>query len=553
MSGSVDFWKFLAGLGIFLIGLFFLEEALKNLAGSSFKKLLKKHTQNPIKAIITGTLVTAVLQSSSVVTLIVLAFVGANIMSLRNALGVIIGSNLGTTFTGWIVATLGFKVDIEGFAMPFIAVGGLTMIFFKDNKKLGEFGRFFLGFGLLFLGLNFMKASIEQFASSFDLSPYIAYGPYALFLVGFVLTAIIQSSSAAMVITLSALNAGMMPLEAAAAMVIGNDLGTTITILLGGLSGTAAKKRVAMSHFLFNLMTDLIALILLYPLLHLVIKIAGNDNKLMTLVFFHSAFNLLGILLTFPFLGFFARFLENRFKHSDHMAAHHINKVTSQVPEVAIAALKNEVLHLIEMAFVLHLKILSLKTGLFEFKQTLASSDGKQALSEKNYSTVYEALKQLESEIVPFYLKLQNEALSNEEFNQLNQLIQAARYAMMSAKDFKDIAHNIEEFERSANDSKIALFAFLKGRLHDFYLELHRLLNLDEPHHLIDKLTPYIQENQEIHAQFLKETYQQINRGDLGETEISSLLSVNREVYNANQHLLLAMQDILGTAWLTDN
>ncbi|EAY31530.1 Na/Pi cotransporter family protein [Microscilla marina] len=543
MSGSVDFWKFLAGLGIFLIGLFFLEEALKNLAGSSFKKLLRKHTQNPLKAIITGTLVTAVLQSSSVVTLIVLAFVGAGVMSLRNALGVIIGSNLGTTFTGWIVATLGFKVDIEGFAMPFIAIGGLSLIFFKDNKKLSEFGRFFLGFGLLFLGLNFMKASIEQFASGFDLSPYIAYGPYALFLVGFVLTAIIQSSSAAMVITLSALNAGMMPLEAAAAMVIGNDLGTTITILLGGLSGTAAKKQVAMSHFLFNLMTDLTALILLYPLLHLVTKIAGNDNKLMTLVLFHSAFNLLGILLTFPFLGFFARFLENKFKHNDHMVASHINKVTSQVPEVAIAALKSEITHLIELVFVLHLKVLNLKTGLFDFGQGIVGAEGKQAFGEKDYPAVYESLKQLESEIVPFYLKVQNEPLSSEEFSQLNQLIHAARYAMMSAKDFKDIAHNIEEFERSANDSKIALFEFLKGRLHDFYLELHRLLKLTESGKLSTKLPTYIQENQDISAQFLKETYQQINQGDLGETDISSLLSVNREVYNANQHLLLAMQD----------
>lgn len=539
MSGSVDFWKFLAGLSIFLIGLFFLEEALKTLAGSSFKKLLKKHTQNPLKAIIMGTLVTAVLQSSSVVTLIVLAFVGAGVMTLRNALGVIIGSNLGTTFTGWIVATLGFKVDIEGFAMPFIAIGGLSMIFFKDNKKLNEFGRFFLGFGLLFLGLNFMKASIEQFATSFDLSPYIAYGPYGLFLVGFVLTAIIQSSSAAMVITLSALNAGMMPLEAAAAMVIGNDLGTTITILLGGLSGTAAKKRVAMSHFLFNLLTDLIALILLYPLLHLVTQIAGKGNPLMTLVLFHSAFNLVGIFLTFPFLGFFARFLENRFTHSDHMVASHINKVTSQVPEVAIAALQNEVNHLIEMVLVLHLKILNLKTGLFDFEKNTEETNHKQDLSEKSYPTLYESLKQLEGEMVPFYLTLQNEPLSNEEFNQLNQLIHATRYAMMSAKDFKDIAHNIEEFERSANDSKIALFAFLKGRLHDFYLALHRLLTLENP----KELEYYIQENQEINAEFLKETYQQINRGDLGETEISSILSVNREVYNANQHLLLAMQD----------
>jgi phosphate:Na+ symporter len=545
INESLDIWKFLAGLGIFLMGLFFIEEALKNLAGSSFKKFLRKHTQNSFKAIMSGTITTAILQSSSVVTLIVLAFVGAGVMTLQNALGVIIGSNLGTTFTGWIIAVFGFQLDIESFSMPFIALGGLSLLFLKNNKRLVEFGRLIMGFGLLFLGLNFMKVSIELFSTHIDISAYTTYGPYIYFVVGLVLTAIIQSSSASMVITLSALHTGIISLDAAAAMVIGSDLGTTITILFGGLNGTPSKKRVALSHFIFNLITDLIALLLIYPLLSFISNILGVENPLITLVLFHSGFNLVGIAITFPFLGLFARFLENRFKGDNGFATTFINKVTTDVPEAAITAVKNEVRQLIELVFLLHLKILKIKIGLFSFDDSENKKHHKLLLEDTDYQRVYETIKQLEGEIVPYYLKIQNEKLENEESNLLNQLIHATRHAMIAAKGVKDIAHNIEEFEKSANDSKIALFELLKGRLHEFYLSLDHILQSPNDAIYFESLTDSIRENQGIHDQFLKETYQQINKKELNEMDISTLLNVNREMYNANHALILTIKDTL--------
>ena len=137
-----DTWKFLAGLGTFLVAMFFVEIALKNLAGRSFKKFLRLHTTNPIKGIMWGTVVTATLQSSSVVSLMVLAFVGAGIIELRNAISIIFGSNLGTTFTGWIVASLGFKLDIEGLALPLIAIGAIAFVSYNRREKLKEIARF---------------------------------------------------------------------------------------------------------------------------------------------------------------------------------------------------------------------------------------------------------------------------------------------------------------------------------------------------------------------------------------------------------------------------
>lgn len=238
-----DLWKFLAGLGLFLFGMSQLENGVKELAGRGFKVFIKRHTKNKLKAILGGTLITALLQSSSVVSLMILAFVGAGVISMKSALGIILGSNLGTTFTGWLVATLGFKLDIEGFVMPFIAIGGLLVVLFPKRQQLFNIGLLTLGLAFLFLGLSFMKDSIEYLAENFDISLFTDYGLFVFFIVGFLFTALIQSSSATMVITLSALNVGIIDFYGAAALVIGANLGTTITVLLGALQGTVSKKK----------------------------------------------------------------------------------------------------------------------------------------------------------------------------------------------------------------------------------------------------------------------------------------------------------------------
>ena len=545
MTETLDIWKFLAGLGIFLMGLFFLEEALKFLVGSSFKKFLRRHTENPIKAILSGTLITTLLQSSSLVSLIVLAFVGARVMSLRNALGVIIGSNIGTTFTGWIVATLGFQLDIEGLSMPLIAIGGLSLLFIRNNLQLVEIGRLIMGFGLLFLGLDYMKVSIDQLATSIDIKPYISYGPYALFAVGFVLTALIQSSSAAMVITLSALHAGVLPLESAAGMVIGSDVGTTITVILGGLNGTASKKRVALGHFLFNLFTGAIALLFIGPLLSLIKVTIGLENPLTSLVLFHTLFNLFGVIVFLPFLGVFARFLENRFKGTDRGATMYINHVPPNVPEAAITALRKEIHNLTELVFLLHLKVLKINVSLFTAKKVEMEKHEHLWKAETDYKQVYETIKKLEGEIVPYYLQIQNEKLEDEDSNFLNQMIQATRHAMFAAKGVKDIAHNIHAFEKSANDHKVALFDLLKGSLLEFYLDFHHVIILQKKSLEFEVLVDSIKGNQNIYDQFLHETYLQINERALMEMDISTLLNVNREVYHSNYSLILSLKDLI--------
>ena len=280
MSEELDLWRLAAGLGLFLFGMHQLEQALTQLAGRSFKKFLRQYTAKPLRGVLAGAVTTAALQSSSVVSLIVLAFVGTGIISLASALGIVFGSNLGTTMTGWIVATIGFKLDIEALALPLITIGGFGVVWSATGTRRSGASHFVVGLGLMLMGLEFMKAGALIATTLFDPSALAGYPLIIFLLAGLLLTAIIQSSSATIMITLSALYAGAIPLDSAAAIAIGADLGTTITALLGALAGSAAKKRVAAAVVLFNVVADTIAFLSLKPLLRFITEVLAIGDPL---------------------------------------------------------------------------------------------------------------------------------------------------------------------------------------------------------------------------------------------------------------------------------
>jgi len=245
MPFNLDFWKLLAGLGIFLFGMLLIEESVKSLSGRAFRRIIRMYTNGRLRSIGSGALVTALLQSSSAVSLMVLAFVGAGVMNMQNAIGVIMGSNIGTTLTAWIIATIGFKIKIEALAMPFIGLGAIGLILFKPSSKPFLVTRLFIGFGFLFLGLDFMKGSVESFAQTFSLEQFPDYGLWFYLLVGTLFTALMQASAATIAIVLTALNSGLITFDIGAVMVIGANIGTTITVLLGAIGGVQAKKESA--------------------------------------------------------------------------------------------------------------------------------------------------------------------------------------------------------------------------------------------------------------------------------------------------------------------
>ncbi|MEK7225226.1 MAG: Na/Pi symporter, partial [Bacteroidota bacterium] len=190
MSYSIDIWKMLAGVAIFLLGIRFLEESLQKLSGRKFKLFLKKQTSNKFKAIGGGAIVTGVLQSSSLVSLMVLAFVGAGVITMQNALAVILGANLGTTFDTWIVALAGFKLNIENIAIPVAGIAGLGFAIFNKETKWYNWSRFLLGFSFLFVGLGYMKTGIEGLVINLDLTQFQQAPIKAFYRIGLLVTAI---------------------------------------------------------------------------------------------------------------------------------------------------------------------------------------------------------------------------------------------------------------------------------------------------------------------------------------------------------------------------
>ncbi|MEO5906399.1 MAG: Na/Pi symporter, partial [Saprospiraceae bacterium] len=216
-------FKLAAGIGLFLFAMYLLEESLKNLSGRNFKLFLQRSTKNRIGAVAGGAIVTGVLQSSSMVSLMVLAFVGAGVFTMKNALAIILGANLGTTLDSWLVATLGFKVDIEVAAYPALFICGMLLILFGNRKTIKYIAYFLFGFGMLFIGLSFMKTAMEEQVKVFDFSKYAGMSLAVFLLIGFIITTLVQSSSVTMALTLSALNAGAIPFPEAAAIVLGSE------------------------------------------------------------------------------------------------------------------------------------------------------------------------------------------------------------------------------------------------------------------------------------------------------------------------------------------
>ncbi len=545
MTGDVDIWRLAAGLGLFLYGMYQLERALQRLAGRPFKQFLRQQTANPIRGVLTGAAATAALQSSSVVGLIVLAFVGAGILTLASAIGIVFGSNLGTTATGWLVATIGFKLDIEAIAMPVVALGALGVVWSRRGSRRYRFSQLGVGFGLLLIGLDFMKSGTAELTQLFSPEALSAYPSIVFLLAGFLLTAVIQSSSATITITLSALNAGVIPLHHAAAVAIGADLGTTITIMLGAMAGSADKKRVAAALILFNVVADVIAFILLVPLLGFINNVLDIRDPLYSLVAFHSLFNLIGVGIFLPLTGSLSRRLEGWFTQTDDTGPRYLPSSDAKVPEAAIDNLRLETRRLVDQVTGLNQLYFGLKPDR-SFYDSAADREGMPLFAAgASPEAGYLAVKRLEGEITQFGLDLERQPLDEDESAQLRQIFSAVRDAVHSAKCVRDTQHDLEAFGDSVNDTYHGYLQRFRDAASSFFHRLEQLRGIEQTELLLEKLSRARQINDRMHKEMHASIYERVVADELGSTEISTVLNANRELYNANQNLLFAIADLM--------
>lgn len=545
MNDSLDLMQLVAGLGLFLYGMRQLELALGALAGRPFKRFLKLWTARPHRGVVAGALSTAALQSSSVVSLIVLAFVGSGVISLASALGIVFGSNLGTTATGWIVATLGFKLDIQALALPLIGVGGLLVVWSKAQTRLWNAGLLAAGLGLMLMGLDFMKSGADAATTLFDPEALAGY-PLAVFLgAGLLLTAAIQSSSATIMMTLSALYVGAIPLSAAAAVAIGADLGTTITAVLGAMAGSADKKRVALGIVLFNLVTDSIAFLLLEPLLALIENGMGIRDPLFALVAFHSAFNLIGVLLFLPVIRPMSVWLGRRFADEALPVLRHVEPGNTAIPDTAVENTRRETLRLLDQAAALNLARFGLPPD-HRFYAIGKDRDDVEVFGDRpDLDRCYSRLKELEGGVLHYVLELQRQPLEADESTTLGRLLPAIRNAVHAAKSIRDIEHDLRLFRDSVNDRFNAYLGQFRESIRDFYEAASQLAAEDPPQVRFETLVTVRKAAHSLHRRMHRRIYDEVERGELSRAEISTLLNVNREIDAANRSMLAAMADTL--------
>ena len=344
----------LGGLALFLLAMLLMTEGLNVFAGGGLKQLLGRWTSTPLRGVFAGILVTGVVQSSSAVTVATIGFVNAGVLTLRQALGVIFGTNVGTTMTGWLVSLVGFGFKIEAFALPILTLGVMLRLG-CSSKRCNGLGMALAGFGLFFLGLAFLKDATGGLAAAYGAG--VAQGNISgnlgtFLLVGFVATVLTQSSSAAIAILLTAAASGMLGIENAAAAVIGANLGTTSTALIAVLKATSNAKRLALGHIVFNVLTGIVALALLPVLLWLVtqlgdaLDIEGSPAAILAL--FHSVFNVLGVVIMLPLAGRLETLLGRLFRSAeeDMGRPRHLDLTLPATPALAVSALNQELLRL---------------------------------------------------------------------------------------------------------------------------------------------------------------------------------------------------------------
>ena len=422
---------------MFLYGMNLMSGGLQKAAGSKMRGFLTAMTSNPFKGVMTGLGITAVIQSSSATTVMTVGFVNAGLLTLSQAVGVIMGANIGTTVTAWLVSLLGFKADISLFAVPLMAVGFILSLSKRDKRR--HISELIIGFSLLFLGLSLMKESVPDLKETPEVLAFIqnwtsfGFGSVLIFLLfGTVLTLVLQSSSATMAITLIMVNMGWIPFEMGAAMVLGENIGTTITANIAASVGSPNAKRAAMAHTLFNVFGVIWALILFTPFLKFVgttitwlglpnpMDIAHSADITMTadqemaslygVSMLHTLFNLINTLILIWFVPVIVKTVEKIIKDKakkdeDTVKLKFIDAGPLSTAELAVGQARNEVVHFAEIS----------RRTVDHIRQAISAANGSEFEAARQRLVKYEEISdRIEYEIAQFLNALPEDSISEE-------------------------------------------------------------------------------------------------------------------------------------------
>ncbi|MFA8301120.1 MAG: Na/Pi cotransporter family protein [Hyphomicrobiales bacterium] len=483
----------IGSLGFFLYGMKLMSESLQKVAGSKMRNILAAMTSNRLKGVFTGFLVTTVIQSSSATTVMLVSFVNAGLLSLIQSIGVIMGANIGTTVTAWIISILGFKVKMNLIALPLVGIS-FPLLFSKISRKKA-WGELIIGFSILFIGLDFLKDAIPNVADSPQIFQFLeqytdlGYLSVILFVgLGTILTVVIQSSSATMALTLVMCNSGWIPFEMAAAMVLGENIGTTITANMAAMVANTSAKRAARAHLLFNLFGVIWMLIIFYPFLNLidwfiqdtegVSSIMANKPTVaaiaaipIALASFHTAFN---IINTFGML-WFARtiakvatyLVKSKEDDDEQFRLQYIRVGLLSTSELSIVQARKEIAFLAKRT-----------SKMFELIPKLLVEKNEKKYNKllkkaKNYEDI---IDRMEVEIANYLTKISESKISRRGTMQIRAMLKI----IDDIESIGDVCYNMIMTIKSKNEQKLYFTQDLRDNLDEmFLLTKEALLNME--------------------------------------------------------------------------
>jgi phosphate:Na+ symporter len=460
---SPEFMRVSAGVAIFMFGMLSLEQGFQAFTGGALERVLGFATRTRWRSLGFGLVTTTLMQSSSLVTLLSITFLSAGLISLAQGIGIIFGSNIGTTTGAWLMAGFGVKVDIAAWAMPMLVFG--IMLIFRDEKRVKAGGNILFGVSLLFLGIANMKAGFESLSSTIDLARFAMPGYPGLFLyagIGILATVVMQSSHAVLMLTIAALVTGQVSYENGLGLAIGANVGTTITAILGALNANAAGRRLAGAHLIFNLTTGVIAIIFIGPLTRFVDAGAAwiglpPDEYAMKLALFHTVFNLLGVGLMMPLVGWMVGFLTRVVQEKPTSEAgveqpRYLSEAALEFPDAALVAMLRESRHLGFNVMGVLTEVLRLKP-----EDILSDRPLSEIVAERPMTRTIDLDELYRTRIEGIYSPLVHFAARSQagmdaaQIDKVYALRKACRHLVEGTHTLRLLNDNLEQYARSGN------------------------------------------------------------------------------------------------------
>jgi phosphate:Na+ symporter len=471
---SPDFKEIASGVAIFLFGMLAMEQGFRAFTGGALERVLQSATDRLWKSLAFGTITTTLMQSSSLVSVITISFLSAELISFAAGIGIVFGANLGTTTGAWLVAVFGLKLKLSSYAMPILVFG--IILIFQRSKVLHGIGYVLTGIGFLFLGIHYMKEGFEAFKEGIDLGAYAVAGYPGLFLfvsIGILATVVMQSSHATLVLVITALATGQVTYENALGLAIGSNVGTTITAILGSLSSNIQGKRLAAAHLIFNLVTGFIAIAAISQIMGLVetlahlAGIAATDYTL-KLAIFHTVFNLLGIIVMTPFVTLLVRLLERWLPTPEPVFERpkYLNEASIDFADAAIEAARKETIRLYDKALELIVHGVGLRRrDVFSEEPLEPLERAEEGVFEERLQERYEqSIKSIYGSILEFISRAQV-GMESENSEELFAIRMAGRDLVEAIKGVAHLQKNMKVLIQSENTDVRSAYEDIRQRI----------------------------------------------------------------------------------------